>query len=474
MDFNPRGSAGYRSTQKAPPSSAKMRQQQQMVQEQDPFAFLIMEPTEIANCISDIGVPFTADGVNNPQSPMIIRVVERILENLTGINVDNVNPVLDAVSEEFEYGETMIDTMRMMTCFRSLRSLLNVCGMKDLQLNDLFSPTKPRVVKIFSYLINFVRFKTEHQPTIDEHANKFENIKQRVDNLEIERDELQHKLETLQIQRKQEEPMVRQLQDERQRARILLSELKKEQEAMTNEFQEAKSERKTLKDTLIQLNETKLRLKQDCERLRPYIFDEPGRLQQVNNEMAGQLQAEKNRLAQVERRARALQTTADSFSVIETDVNACIKVMEECEAELLREEEDNRKASRHKDVLRRRQLEYQDLEKREEVLRTRLVAAQEKVNSAKDQAEKKSAAARTKMAELRKVYDQLASERREKSNDMDRLKIQIDLKEKQCQDTKEFVENEVRETLTECQRLAAHINYYMAEMKQQMDLISVS
>ncbi|KAK6332360.1 kinetochore-associated Ndc80 complex subunit nuf2 [Orbilia brochopaga] len=472
MDFNPRASHGFRSTQKAPPSSAKMRQP--VVQEHDPLAFLLMDPPEIANCISDIGVPFTADAINSPQSPQIIRVIERILDNLIGLTADSVTPMLDIVTEEFDYGETMIDTMRMMACFRSLRTLLGVCGMKDLQLSDLLAPTRPRVIKIFSYLINFVRFKTEHQPTIDEHAGKFEAIKQRVDILEVQRDELQHKLETLEIQRRQEEPLVKKLQEERQQARILLSELKRKQEAMTNDFQEAKNERKALKDALIQANELKLRLKQDCERLRPYIVDEPGRLQQMNSEMAGQLQAEKNRLMQAERRARALQTTADSFAVIETDVNACIKVMEECEAELLREEEDNRKASRHKDVLRRRQLEFQDLEKREEVLKARLVAAQEKVNAAKGQAESKSAAARARMTELRGVYDQLASERREKSHDMDKLKMQIDLKEKQCQDTKEFVENEVRETLTEFSRLAAHVNYYMAEMKQQMDLISVS
>ncbi|RVD84112.1 uncharacterized protein DFL_005880 [Arthrobotrys flagrans] len=471
MDFNPRGSQGYRPGQKAPPSSGKMRQ---APVEQDSLAFLLMEPPEIANCITDIGIPFSADSINNPQSPMIIRVIERILENLTGLTVEGITPVLDIVSEDFEFGETMVDTVRMMACFRSLRSLLSVCGMKDLQLSDLLAPTRPRVIKMFSYLINFVRFKTEHQPTIDEHANKFESIKQRVDTLEIERDELQHKLETLQIQRRQEEPLVKKLQEERQQARILLSELKREQEALTNEFQEAKNERKVLKDALIQANETKLRLKQDCERLRPYIFDEPGRLQQLNNEMAGQLAMEKNKLMQAERRARALQTTADSFGVIETDVNACIKVMEECEAELLREEEGDRKASRHKDVLRKRQLEFQDMEKREEVLKARLIAAQEKVSAAKQQAESKSTAARARMAELRGVYDQLASERREKSHDMDKLKMQIDLKEKQCQDTKEFVENEARETMNEFGRLTAHVNYYMQEMKQQMDLISVS
>ncbi|KAK6544612.1 kinetochore-associated Ndc80 complex subunit nuf2 [Orbilia ellipsospora] len=470
MDFNPRGSQGYRSNQRAPPSSAKTRQPV----EQDFFSILLIDATEIATFITDFGIPFSAEGINNPQSPMIIRVIERMLESLTGLNVESLNPVLDIVSEEFEYGEAMMDTMRMMACFRSLRQLLNTCGMRDLQLGDLLSPTRQRTIKMFSLLINFIRFKTEHQRTIDEHSNKFESIKQTVDNLEIERDELQHKLETLEIQRKQEEPLVRKLQEERQQARILLSELKREQEGMTNEFQEAKNERKVLKDQLIQASETKLRLKQDCERLRPYIVDEPGRLQTLNNEMAMQLQMEKNRLMQVERRARALQTTTDSFGVIETDVNACIKVMEECESELLREEEDSRKASRHKDVLRKRQLEYQDMEKREEVLKTRLSGAQEKVRSGKGQAEKKSAAARARMAELRGVYDQLASERREKSHDMDKLKMQIDLKEKQCQDAKEFVENESRETLNEWQKLTSHVLFYMKEMGQQMDLISVT
>lgn len=164
---------------------------------------------------------------------------------------------------------------------------------------------------------------------------------------------------------------------------------------------------------------------QDCEKLRPYIVDSPHKLQQANSDMSSTLSLEKSQIAAIERKSRAYFTSADSFSVIEADVNACIKVMEECESELLREEEDLKKAQRHRDVLRKKGLEVQDWEKKESMLNARLVVTQDKVVQARKAAETKKSVAKSKMTELEKLYKTLAAERNEKSVEADRTKEQI-------------------------------------------------
>ena len=57
------------------------------------------------------------------------------------------------------------------------------CGVNDFTFTDLTRPTHDRLVKIFSYLINFVRFRESQTPMIDEHFNKTEKTKTRIDTL---------------------------------------------------------------------------------------------------------------------------------------------------------------------------------------------------------------------------------------------------------------------------------------------------
>ncbi len=52
-----------------------------------------------------------------------------------------------------------VDTRNLMGFYVSLRRLLLECQITDFNFMDLYKPTHERLVKIFSYLINFVRFR---------------------------------------------------------------------------------------------------------------------------------------------------------------------------------------------------------------------------------------------------------------------------------------------------------------------------
>src|SRR4051812_26435945 len=62
------------------------------------------------------------------------------------------------------------------------------CGVHDFTFADLYKPTHQRLVKIFSYMINFIRFRESQTEVIDEHFNKAQRTKLRIEQLYDEKE----------------------------------------------------------------------------------------------------------------------------------------------------------------------------------------------------------------------------------------------------------------------------------------------
>ena len=75
------------------------------------------------------------------------------------------------------------DTRELMGFFVIMRKLLYECGIKDFTFSDLYRPTHKRLVKIFSYIINFIRFRESQTGVIDEHYNSSERTKNAIEQL---------------------------------------------------------------------------------------------------------------------------------------------------------------------------------------------------------------------------------------------------------------------------------------------------
>lgn len=173
-----------------------------------------------------------------------------------------------------------------------------------------------------------------------------------------------------------------------------------------------------------------VKTKVECENLRPYIMESPEKLQQAISDMNNSLAAEKSACDQMERKTRALQTSTESFTLIESDINACIKVMEDCETEAIKLEDISRKVLRQEEVLKARENEKKDLERGDALLQRQLEHLRERIERSRTQAEQKRESAHRKMAELKNVYDDLSRERYEKNREMEKKKMKIEQIEK--------------------------------------------
>ncbi|OAA57054.1 kinetochore protein nuf2 [Niveomyces insectorum RCEF 264] len=203
-------------------------------------------------------------------------------------------------------------------------------------------------------------------------------------------------------------------------------------------------------------------------KLQPYVLQSPAALQASLADLSSALAAHRAHAEALERRARALQTSADAFGVGSGEVAACSKLLEEIAGELAREEDDNAKKTRQRDALTERGADVKEVERAELLLQKQLAKWHERMARLREQSAQKAQEAQAKMEELKQVHRTLNEERTEKGRDIEKRRVRIEQTEKKMLDLKENIENEVRNAYDEYLKMEAHIKLYITEMEQTM------
>jgi kinetochore protein Nuf2 len=388
---------------------------------------------EIAGCISDIGVPFQPSDLQKPQPQLVQMVFEHLGELLLNATRDSIDPAMRAAAEDICIGDTEIipfETRMLMGFFVSLRRMLVECGVHDFSFNDLVRPTHERLVKIFSYIINFVRFRESQTNTIDENFNKAEATKSRIETLHMDNEDMSERLDNMQRNRKAMEAAVKDKMKRNDELKARLLELKKGQERIAEQLEKAKSEKSRAQGMLEDRTERLIRIRQESEKLKPYVLESPGKLQDELQALSNNLVQERQQIDSLERRSRALQTSSDSFGIVNNEVQSCVKVLEEISVELQREEEEEAKAARNRDQVADRSNNVREIEQNEKMLQRQLEKWEERTDVLRKKHKERDEANRNRMDELRAVQKQLREERTDKGRDTDRRKVRIEQTEK--------------------------------------------
>ncbi|KAL9635447.1 MAG: hypothetical protein Q9164_003456 [Protoblastenia rupestris] len=465
MDYNSRMSQQFRSQNQGAGGRGKQQQHN------DSDAFMQLPDAEIAGCISDIGVPFTTQDLKAPNPQQIQKVFEWFAELLMNATRETVEPAMRAAAEDVcgEYLEVVpADTRNLMGFYVSLRKLLVECGVMDFSFSDLLKPTHDRLVKIFSYIINFVRFRESHTAVIDEHFNKAETTKARIETLYGENQDMEARLEEMRRERKTMDQQVKEKTKRNDELKQRLLELKKGQERIAERLENVKAERGRLTGTLEDSTARCIAVKQECAKLRPYVTQSPADLQSQLAELSESLGKDRAQIDGLEKRTRAIQTSTDTFSIVTGDVTSCIKILEEVSNELHKEDEENLKATKRRDALGERSNNVREVEHTESLLQRQLKRWTDRTEAVRQTSREKAQAAKEKMEELRSVHRTLTEERTERGGEMERKRVKIEQTEKKMADLKENIENEIHSAHDEFLKIDSHIKLYINEMEQSL------
>jgi kinetochore protein Nuf2 len=426
MAYNPRMSI-------LPPGQQQSRARKK---EEEADALMRLPDDEILGCINDLGIKLSVSDLQKPQPMHVQMVLEGFVRLLIGTTRETVEPAMRAAAEDIcgghEAGDALmpVDARNLMGFTVSLRKLLLVCGINDFSSADLYRPTHDRLCKIISYLVNFARFRESQMEVIEEHLNRAEGVKTRIEDLYGQNQDLEAQLEDMHANRKTKQAQVADKTKRNEELKKRLLELRRNQEKVGARLEEAKERKGELAGQLEDKTATKLAYKQECAKLRPYVTQSPAALQASLSELNTTLSNDKAHIDSLDRRSRALQTSTDSFTVVSTDVASCIKLLDEVSTELAKEEEENAKNAKQREALTERGANVREVERTEGLLRRQYAKWGERTDALREQSQEKANNAKERMEELRAVHKKLNEERSEKLKDIERRRVRIEQTEK--------------------------------------------
>lgn len=247
--------------------------------------------------------------------------------------------------------------------------------------------------------------------------------------------------------------------------KLRLLELKKNQEKVVERLEAVRAEKSRITRALDDSADRALALRHAAEKLRPYVSQPPAALQAALADLADALSRDRAAIDALDRRTRALQTSSDSFAVVAMDVAGCAKLLADVAAELAREDDEARKAARHRDALAERGNNVREVERTEALLQRQLARWTERTEGLRVGSREKTAGATGKMEELRGVHRRLTEERGEKGREMERRRVRIEQIEKKMVDLKEKIEGEIGSAREEYLCMEAHVRLYVTEME---------
>lgn len=380
-------------------------------------------------------MPFSVADLQKPNPQQVQMIFEWFAELVMNTTRETVEPAMRAAAEHVcgDYMEIIpAETRNLMGFYVSLRKMIIECGITDFSFQDLHKPTHDRLVKIFSYIINFVRFRESQAHAIDEHFDKAEKTKARIETLYMENQDMEARLDEMKRNKAAMEAHVAEKMKRNEELKRRLLELRQSQEKVTRRFETVKAKKSEMTAILEDKTATTLVLRQESAKLRPYVLQSPAALQASLTELGNALNAEKSQIDAMDRRARALQTSTDTFSVVTSDVASCIKLLDEISAELSKEEEENVRIDKQRDALGERGNNVREVERTEGLLQRQLSKWVERTEKLREGSKEKAMSAKERMEELRAVHRRLTDERAEKSREMERRRVRIEQTEKKA------------------------------------------
>ncbi|CAD0094851.1 unnamed protein product [Aureobasidium vineae] len=452
----------------APRGSQQPSSQPRARKEDNEDAFM----TLIAGCISDIGIPFSIQDLQKPNPQQIQKVFEWLAELLMNTTREVVAPAMKAAAEDLCADDPerifTADTRDLMGFFVTLRRLLLECGIKDFTFQDLYKPTHPRLVKIFSYVINFIRFRESQTSVIDEYFNSTERTKARIEELYNANQEKEEMLQEMQRNRKNVEQAMHDKEKKNSELKARLLELKKGQEKVAEKLDRVKSEQSRLKQALEDKQTQAINVRKEADKLRPYTQQSPAALETALRDLNANLTADKSEIDRLDRRTRALQTSTDTFTLLRDDVNGLSRLLEDLQTELKKEDEEASRANKHRDALSERSNNVREIERQERMLSKQLANIQERTNNLRQGAGAKAEEAKRRMESLKQTHSELGEERRKRGEEVERRRIRIEQTEKKMADLKENIDMEVQSAKEEYLKMESHIKLYITEMEQSL------
>ncbi|KAK9383980.1 Nuf2 family-domain-containing protein [Kockiozyma suomiensis] len=428
--------------------------------------FPLLDFAEIAICLRGCDFIVAEDMLQKPTAIFVQQLYEQIIASFLGVTYENQVPILEACCEGRETFDSARAARSIFALVRASSKLMQICGVDDFSMADFMKPEAQRIRRLLSAVVNFARFREEHMGVCEDLIQRSEETSLATERGYQEVISYNERLQELKLQKEMDAPMIKEAQEHNRQVEAELRKLKKIQDQYHTEHEAYKRDKSRLVGKLEDQNFLTTQIRKECEKLRPYVLDAPSTLRRINEEMSESVQSGKSAIERLERRLRALEVSIESFKNIEQDIAGSLKIMEETENEMSKQDEASRQLARLMELHDQRQIEVHEVERKSTQLKRQLANAEERIQRLQEQRLQKRESVQKRTQELKEAYATLVAERSVVTQEMEKKKSVIAGVEKKQTELREQLENDVRAATNELLKLEKQVELYIGEMEQ--------
>lgn len=303
------------------------------------YSFPLLKATAIIECLQDLRIPISQETLENPAKNReeVIRVLEKLVEATSGITREAMSLPAFSPFEVIQYKQLHEESIPELAFYRACSKMMHVSCVRDFCLKDLMAPTKQRLKKHLSAVINFCKFREEQMTNYHRLCSHKDQLLGQMAALQDESVKLERELAALHEHTAEEAARIEEVEADCKTIESNISVLNKQQAEIRQESGELKKTANDLKDRLSTLD---LSLKEghaERERLTGQIVNSPERIRREMTDQLSALEQERADVMHSEREAQRSELCAESLGKGEKEVLRAIKALDEVDAEVSRQ-----------------------------------------------------------------------------------------------------------------------------------------
>jgi len=306
--------------------------------QQQSFAFPLLKNADIINCMSELGVPLTADELAEPvrHKDRVREVFLMLIEFGLGVTEEELrhpSAAAKAKRAALPHPELHVESVSELKFLQQCRRFMSICGLRDFGWKDLGAPTSKRFRRQLSGAINFARFREERMPIYEELTQQREEVLAALRSAQADRTALLADLDDARAATDECQKEVAEVEADCAEIETDIAKQNKLQSAVREESTNLKKKANELKDALatvdIELEEAVVEERQ----LSARVVSSPARVRSEMDSMMATLERTKADIAAAEREVQAVQRKVTNVGRAHTVVAEATAVLSDIAAE---------------------------------------------------------------------------------------------------------------------------------------------
>ncbi|XP_060578032.1 golgin subfamily A member 6-like protein 1 [Ruditapes philippinarum] len=370
------------------------------------FAFPEMTPAQICASLSELcNIDLQESWFKKPDPLQCQDILRKCLCEITGSPEDTLLQQ-HLLSTEFDFPEIHSESVPVMHLIEAMKKIMPSLYVTDFNGGSILAPTTVKLKKIFSAIINFLRFKHTRIETYEDIKIDIERDREHHDTLLKRNEEQKQRINQIRAESAQQEPEKKRVQDEVEKITLTIQEHHRNKQTIQSSIMDIKTRIADKKAKGDQLKVGILKSKEDEDKLSQKIVQSPEKVRAQQERLKEQLKYLQDEFERKRHRLGEVQKQRQREKQLGADAERGLQILEAMQASINKENEiEGEKNQLHDKILEHREQE-RELATRKEQIQQMLSTRQEKLS-------KMSVQHQSRLRVLQEQYESLKNSKEE-------------------------------------------------------------